>query len=150
IVAELDLVGEFVALEHGEIDDPTEVEPPLVDEPQLLAELAAHGTGEFLRRGFLVADEEQAVAVFDSRGCGETLDALPLEVLGNGALAPALGEDDIAEPGSTLLPRPVVQLVEEAARADRGLGCRNGAHDGAGSDCLGENTEAGIPEDLGN
>ena len=47
---------------------------------------------------------------------------------------PAL-EHDVAEPGRThILPRPIVELVEERARLRRGTGCRDGAHDAAGLD----------------
>ena len=84
----------------------------------------------------------------EARRRAQAGDPAGIEVLGDGSLAAALGEDDVAQPRRTLLARPFVQLVEEAARTLGGAGCGYRAHDAAGGDGFGEDAEAAVAEDL--
>src|SRR3546814_16405551 len=62
----------------------------------------------------------------------------------------AVVEDEVAEPGGAFLARPVVGLVEEAARPAGGTRGRNAAHHGTVLDVAGKHAEAGAAEHLGH
>src|SRR4029079_9508067 len=63
VVAEVDLAGLLVPLEHREVDDPAEVVRVLLQQLEVLAELDARLAGQFVGGRALVAHEEHGVAV---------------------------------------------------------------------------------------
>ena len=153
VVAEVDLSGVLVELEHREIDDPAERGSAFSSiSPSSSPSLRAHRAGEFRRRVLLAADEEHGVAVLERRSPRASAAMRSgVEVLGDRALAAALGEDDVAEARA----RP--------ARAPSRSACRRScagvsAAPGAGmarttppaATDLGEHAEAGAAEDLGD
>ena len=86
----------------------------------------------FAARLFLVGREEHRVAGLDAGLGGDGGLRLGGDEFGDrplaGEHAVLLLEDDIAQPRRTLAPRPVVELVEEAARLRAGAGRGNRAH----------------------
>src|SRR3546814_1789163 len=76
-------------------------------------------------------------------------ETLGVEVLGDRSLGAAvLAIDDVAEAGRALAARPVVQLVEEAARLCGGARRRDGANHRASLYRFREDAEAGAAEGL--
>src|SRR3546814_17393334 len=77
-------------------------------------------------------------------------ETLGVEVLGDRSLGAAvLAIDDVAEAGRALAARPVVQLVEEAARLCGGARRRDGAHHSASLHRFRQPAEAGPAEEIG-
>ncbi len=145
VVAELDLAGVRVALEHREVDDPAEAERPWLDQAELVAEPACAPRRRTSRpRAFLSQTKNTASPSLERRPPRAMLAIRAgVEVLGDRALGAALGEDDVAEARRALLARPVVQLVEEAARlARRRPAPGSRARSPPGGDRLGEDAEA--------
>src|SRR5207247_9371047 len=83
--------------------------------------------GQPVRRRALVAHEEDGVGVDGARRAPERGQTPLVEELRDGAAGGALGQHDVAEAGRALVARPLVQLVEEAAR----LRCRAGGSEPA-------------------
>src|SRR5207248_8448133 len=73
-----------------------------------------------------------------------------VEELGDRPARRSIGEDHVAEPGRALIARPLVELVEEAARLGGGAGDTQAADDRTLVDGSREDGEAAAPEDLGD
>src|SRR5262249_43573543 len=116
IVAELDFPGLLVTLVHREIDHPAESKGVLFDESELLAETCPRLAGQTVRGCALVAYEEHRVAIRGARRAAKRRQPCLVQEFRDRSAGGAIGEDDVAEPGRALVARPLVQLVEEAAR----------------------------------
>ena len=133
-MAEADGAGRLVALEHRVVDDPAEREGVLVDQVEPLAELEPHGA-RIARGGFrLVAAQEDRVAVLQTRDRADLLLHRLGHELGDGPLARAVHEGDVAKAGRAEALGVRDHAVEEAARLARGPLDRNSAHDAAFGD----------------
>ena len=75
-------------------------------------------------------------------GGTDRLDPVGFQILGDRALATVRFEDDVAKSAGALFARPLVQLVEEAARLWASAGRGDGADDAAGCCDPGEQAEA--------
>ena len=125
VVREVDLLVFLVVFVHREVDDPGELEPVLVDQVQLLAELGAREAGEFPELVGIAGDEERGIALLQAELRADRRGPLRADIVGKrtGALA-ALAPHDVAEPGLALALRPGVHAVAERARAAAGAGDR--------------------------
>ena len=79
---ELDLFLVFVPFVHGEVDDPGEFEPFLVDKLEFLADFRAREPGEFGELVRIAGDEECGVASLEAERKADRLDALRANVVG--------------------------------------------------------------------
>ena len=131
VVAEIDLAGFLVQLEHREIGDPAEAERSLLDQPELFPEPRAHQASEFRGRVAFAGSEEHRVADAQAAAGADRFGAFRFQIAGNGAFRAVFVEHDVAEATGALGFRPVVQLVEEAPRLRGPAGCRDRAHDAA-------------------
>ena len=146
VVRELDFPGFLVFLEHGEVDDPDELEGAFFDQAQLAAGFVAGLPGELQRRQTLVTGEEAGVTRLQPQLLADGFGTLFADVLGQraGALNAAvvgLAPENVAQPGLALLLRPAVHAVTERA----GAAALAGHSDDAEillRDQLGENLEA--------
>src|SRR6185312_5281658 len=107
----------LVPLIHREIDDPAKGELVFVAKTKLIADLhprLAGEAGELLRQS---GHEEHGIAVADLELGLDRVGALRPDILGDGARAFAVAEEDIAEPRLPLGLRPCIHAVAEGARA---------------------------------
>ncbi len=148
VVREVQFLLRLAPFIHGVIDDPAETKGIRLDDIQILANLQARQTCQV--RGFrcLAGGEEQAVAVSGSGQSLQFCHAVFIQAIGDGPLAPAIGEADPAHARRALVAGPVVHLVKEAARPGRGTGCGNGAHHAAARHQLGKQLKVGAVEDF--
>src|SRR5262249_29996683 len=150
IVAELDFPGLLVTLVHREIDHPAESKGVLFDESELLAETCPRLAGQTVRGCALVAHEEHRVAIRGARRAAKRRKPCLVQEFRDRSAGGAIGEDDVAEPGRALVARPLVQLVEEAARLRGGARRTKPANDRTALDRPGEDSEATAAEHLGD
>ena len=107
VVREVDLLVLLVILVHREVDDPGELEPLLVDEVQLLAELGAREPGELPEFVGIAGDEERGIALLQAELRADRRGALRTDVVGERARALiALAPHDVAEARLALALRP--------------------------------------------
>src|SRR5262245_20461551 len=98
-MAEVDLLGRLVILEHRKVDDPAELERIVGNQAHLLTELGARLAGEYPGWFRLVGDEEHRIAVLGRREPFETLQALAGHELCDRPLPGSALQNDIAEAG---------------------------------------------------
>src|SRR5262249_20556913 len=145
---ELDLPGNGIALVHREVDDPAEAKFIRIDETQILAQLRAYGAGELLRHCPLVRDEEERIPVCEPGRGAQSRNLARIEMARDRSLGTAFGKDEVTEARGALLPRPVVELVEETPRAVGGTRRGNRPHNSTGGDSAGEERKATVAEYL--
>ncbi|MNQ77402.1 hypothetical protein D3C85_922680 [compost metagenome] len=148
VVAEVDLLLFFRPFEHGEVDDPAELELLLVDQLQLRADAGAGQTGELGEDGGVAGGEEGGVALAQTQACHQGLGRLLTQVLGD-RTAPGLlivRPEDVAQTRLAFALRPRVHAVAEGARtAGRGRDGPDGVL-GVRAEDLGEQTETAVAE----
>ncbi len=83
---------------------------------QLVGQPRAHEAGELRRRVLLAADEEHRIARLQPAGDADRLGPIGFQIARDRAFGAFGLEGDIAQAARPLGARPVVQLVEEAAR----------------------------------
>ena len=83
------------------------------------------------RRVARAGGEEHGVAGSQAASRADRLGTRRFEVARDRAFGAAFVEYDVAEPAGALLARPLIQLVEEAARMSGRAGGRDGAHHAA-------------------
>ena len=141
-MAEVDLLGVFVVLEHREIDDPAEFVGVLLDQAQFGTDAGTGEPGQLGRLGFLAGGEETAIIRAKAERLIQRQHAFLAMVLGDGAAELTALAGDIAETGIAFAARPFVHVVEELAALFGRAGRRNGAHDVAALHHLGEQAKA--------
>ena len=142
VVAEVDLAGVFVGLEHREVDDPAHFEFARVDEFELFGDAGACETGELCRLRFLARSEKQAIVGADAKLGGERVHLFRTMVLGDRAAPLAALARCVAEARETFALRPAVHIVEEFAALFGSVRRRDSAHDVAGGNDVGKAAEA--------
>ena len=114
----------------------------LLDEAEFVAEAGADGAGEFGGFVLFAGGEEDGVAGLQAAGGADGLDAVGLQVLGDGAFGAFRVEGDVAEAAGAFGAGPFVEFVEEAAGLAAGARGRDGADDAARRGDAGEQAEA--------
>ena len=150
VVAERDLLLVLVELVEGVIDDPAKPIGARFDEAEFPAQTRARPAGEFGSTRWRIAGKEHRVSVASPDGGADGPDALVFQIACDRTLGFAGGKLDVAEAGPALLPRPVVEFVEEGARLGGGRGRRNRSHHRARIHRACEEAEARPPELLGD
>ncbi|OIQ68846.1 hypothetical protein GALL_495560 [mine drainage metagenome] len=147
---EVDLLVFLVVLIHREVDDPGELEPFLVDQVQLLAELGAREPCELPEFVGIAGDEERRIAILQAKRGTNRGRPLRADVVGQRPrtlAAPAPHDVSEARLAFALRPRihPCAERAAAAARAGNGpdLIFRVFQHPR-------EHLEAGTPEVLGD
>src|SRR5262249_7517542 len=127
---------------HGKIDDPTELETALIDQPKLLGNSAAGGAGEPGRGRRFVGSKKKAVAGSNSRLVPDLALNVHRHELGDRTFAFVALPYDVSEPCCAhVRARPLDQFVEPGAWLAGGAGRRNCPHDATRFDDVLESIE---------
>ena len=117
VVREVDAARVLVQFEHRIVDDPAEIEAVLGDQVEVLADLGARGGSERREVSGHAGHEEHGIAVVQTERRLQRRRALVADVLGDGASALAVAEEDVAQSRLALALRPGVHAVAERAAA---------------------------------
>ena len=151
VVAEDDLAGLFVQLEHREVHDPAELEHVRVDQVQLGAEFGADLSADLDHFRFLVGKEEHHVAGLDVRTLTEGVELFAAHELDDRALFAVFLEDDVGHAlGADALREGDHVVIEFAGLVRADAGHLDRADHAAVLHDLREGVEAAVREDVGH
>src|SRR5262249_3242751 len=102
------------------------------------------------RHCLLVGDKEERIPVSEPGRSAQSRNLARIEIARDRSLGAAFGKDEVAEARGALLPRPVVELVEETPRPACCSRCGNRSHNSAGSDGTREERKTAVAEDFGH
>ena len=132
IVGEVDLLLLLAPFIHGIIHHPAEAETALLDQVQFAADAGASETGQGRGALLLVGGEEQGIAGFDIRQLRHLGDRRRRNEFGDRSFADQgaglVLENNITQARRAFGARPLIELVEEAARLAGGARRGNAAH----------------------